>query len=94
MCKNGNQGGKHQKNPRGGYSLFDRPHKGGNFYPKTPTISAYKRINPEKLVEWGHGAKKLMSKPQAAKDHIILSNFKLQLDETLHPRGFLAENKK
>ncbi|KAG1473960.1 hypothetical protein G6F56_000646 [Rhizopus delemar] len=70
------------------------PHKGGNFYPKTPTISAYKRINPEKLVEWGHGAKKLMSKPQAAKDHIILSNFKLQLDETLHPRGFLAENKK
>ncbi|KAG1140410.1 hypothetical protein G6F37_001775 [Rhizopus arrhizus] len=70
------------------------PHKGGNFYPKTPTISAYKRTEPTKLVNWGHGAKKLMTKPQAAKEHFILTNFKLHLDENLHPRGTLAENKK
>lgn len=74
--------------------FFTRPHKGGNFYPKTPTISAYKRTEPTKLVNWGHGAKKLMTKPQAAKEHFILTNFKLHLDENLHPRGTLAENKK
>lgn len=42
------------------------------------------------MVEWGHAAKKLMLKPQAAKENIILSNFKLNLDESLH-RG-VAEN--
>jgi hypothetical protein len=42
------------------------------------------------MVDWGHGAKKMMLKPQAAKENIILSNFKLNLDETLH-RG-IAEN--
>ncbi|CAO0795958.1 unnamed protein product [Mucor circinelloides] len=66
------------------------PHKGGSFYPKTPSISAYKRSDPNTMIEWGHGAKKLMLKPQAAKENIILSNFKLNLDESLH-RG-VAEN--
>ncbi|KAG2191590.1 hypothetical protein INT46_008889 [Mucor plumbeus] len=66
------------------------PHKGGSFYPKTPSISAYKRSDPSTIVEWGHGAKKLMLKPQSAKENIILSNFKLNLDESLH-RG-VAEN--
>ncbi|KAI8091300.1 uncharacterized protein B0P05DRAFT_625058 [Gilbertella persicaria] len=66
------------------------PHKGGNFYPKTPTLSAYKRSDPSKMIEWGHGAKKLMLKPQAAKENITLANFKLNLDETLQ-RG-VAEN--
>jgi len=73
------------------YSIDDcRPHKGGSFYPKTPSISAYRRSDPATMVEWGHGAKKLMLKPQAAKENIILSNFKLNLDESLH-RG-VAEN--
>ncbi|KAI9473985.1 MAG: hypothetical protein EXX96DRAFT_529019 [Benjaminiella poitrasii] len=67
------------------------PHKGGNFYPKTPTLLAYKRSDPTTMVEWGHGAKKIMLKPQAAKENIILSNFKLNLDESLHPRE-IAEN--
>lgn len=67
-----------------------RPHKGGNFYPKTPTLSVYKRSDPTVMVEWGHGAKKMMLKPQAAKENIILAGFKLNLDETLH-RG-MAEN--
>ncbi|KAI8387002.1 hypothetical protein BD560DRAFT_452538 [Blakeslea trispora] len=66
------------------------PHKGGNFYPKTPTISAYKKSEPSKMIEWGHAAKKLMLKPQTAKENIVLTNFKLNLDETLH-RG-VAEN--
>ncbi|GAA5805692.1 hypothetical protein EDC94DRAFT_625764 [Helicostylum pulchrum] len=66
------------------------PHKGGNFYPKTPTLSLYKKNDPQTLVEWGHGAKKMMLKPQAAKENIILSNFKLNLDESLQ-RG-IAEN--
>jgi hypothetical protein len=70
--------------------LLIRPHKGGNFYPKTPTLSAYKKSDPQVLVDWGHGAKKMMQKPQAAKENIILSNFKLNLDESLH-RG-IAKN--
>lgn len=79
----------HNKNPE----VFDVqkwPHKGGNFYPKVPTLSVYKRSDPQVLVDWGHGAKKMMQKPQSAKENIILSNFKLNLDESLH-RG-IAEN--
>lgn len=67
-----------------------RPHKGGSFYPKTPSISAYSRADPSVMTDWGHGAKKLMLKPQSAKENIILTNFKLNLDESLH-RG-VAEN--
>ncbi|ORE05092.1 hypothetical protein BCV72DRAFT_250807 [Rhizopus microsporus var. microsporus] len=70
------------------------PQKGGNFYPKTPSISAYKKSDPSTIVEWGHSAKKLMSKPQAAKEHFILTNFKLRLDETLFLRGSLDINKR
>ncbi|KAF7727820.1 hypothetical protein EC973_007051 [Apophysomyces ossiformis] len=61
------------------------PHKGGNYYPKTPTLSVYKASSPKILVDWGHGAKKVMSKPQAAKENILLSNFKLNLDEQCRP---------
>ncbi|KAG0165276.1 hypothetical protein DFQ28_008964 [Apophysomyces sp. BC1034] len=57
------------------------PHKGGNYYPKTPTISVYKTTSPSMLADWGHGAKKAMLKPRAAKENILLSNFKLNLDE-------------
>lgn len=64
--------------------LNNRPHKGGNFYPKVPTLSLYKRSDPSVMVEWGHGAKKMMLKPSAAKENIILSNFKLNLDESLN----------
>ncbi|KAI7901283.1 uncharacterized protein BX663DRAFT_515501 [Cokeromyces recurvatus] len=66
------------------------PQKGGDFYPKTHTLLVYKRSNPIVMIEWGHGAKKMMLKPQAAKENIILSNFKLNLDESLQ-RG-IAEN--
>ncbi|KAG2204055.1 hypothetical protein INT47_007049 [Mucor saturninus] len=68
------------------------PHKGGNFYPKTPTLSVYKISDPKTLVDWGHGAKKMMLKPQAAKENIILSNFKLNLDESLH-KGIAANHR-
>lgn len=44
------------------------------------------------MVDWGHGAKKLMLKPQSAKENIILTNFKLNLDESLN-KG-VAENLK
>jgi hypothetical protein len=72
--------------------FFFRPQKGGNFYPKTPSLTAYKKASPGDLVEWGHAAKKLMLKPQTAKETILLANFKLDLDESLH-RG-LPENLK
>ncbi|KAI7855560.1 hypothetical protein BDC45DRAFT_604795 [Circinella umbellata] len=69
------------------------PHKAGNFFPKVPTLSVYPRGNQQqsyesprrqKLLEWGHGAKKAMLKPHAAKQNILLSHFKLHLDESLH----------
>ncbi|KAI8973362.1 hypothetical protein BDF20DRAFT_907002 [Mycotypha africana] len=60
------------------------PHKGGHYYPKTPTLSVYKRANPSVLRDWGHGAKKVMLRPHAEKENILLKNFKLDLDETLH----------
>ncbi|KAI9302037.1 hypothetical protein BJ944DRAFT_242736 [Cunninghamella echinulata] len=60
------------------------PHSRGNYYPKTPTLSLYKRAEPSQLVEWGHAARKAMVKPQSDKSNILLSNFKLNLDTKLN----------
>ncbi|KAI9271860.1 hypothetical protein BDA99DRAFT_477969 [Phascolomyces articulosus] len=64
------------------------PFKAGNFFPKVPTLSVYPRRNQQQqtgstLSEWGHGAKKAMLKPAATKQNVLLSQFKLQLDESL-----------
>ncbi|KAI8340001.1 hypothetical protein BC941DRAFT_419156 [Chlamydoabsidia padenii] len=59
------------------------PHKGGNYYPKTPTLSLYKKDQSQTLVDWGHGAKKTMQKPQVDKEYDLLMNFKLNLDSEL-----------
>ncbi|KAF9178053.1 hypothetical protein BGZ51_003901 [Haplosporangium sp. Z 767] len=50
-------------------------------YPKTPTLSLYKK-DSQKILDWGHAARLAMLKP-AAKDFTLLRKFKLQLDETL-----------
>ncbi|KAG0196930.1 hypothetical protein BGX28_009539 [Mortierella sp. GBA30] len=50
-------------------------------YPKTPTLSLYKK-DSQKILDWGHAARLAMLKP-AAKDFCLLRKFKLQLDETL-----------
>ncbi|KAI8985093.1 hypothetical protein BDB01DRAFT_96694 [Pilobolus umbonatus] len=74
------------------YDIQKWPNKGGNFYPKVPSLSVYHKSDPHTLSKWGFAARKVLSNPQTAKENIILSNFKLNLDETLH-RG-LAENGK
>ncbi|KAF9412390.1 hypothetical protein BGZ94_001047 [Podila epigama] len=51
-------------------------------YPKTPTLSLYKK-DSQKILDWGHAARLAMLKP-SAKDFCLLRKFKLQLDETLH----------
>ncbi|KAI9265076.1 hypothetical protein BDA99DRAFT_551405 [Phascolomyces articulosus] len=70
------------------------PHKLSNFYPKVPTLSLYPRLNRKQqknnlsqrltLSEWGYDAKMAMLKPNAGKDNVILSQFKLHLDESLN----------
>jgi hypothetical protein len=70
--------------------LSIRPLKGGSYYPKVPTMSVYSKENPGQLIKWGHSAKKFMLKPQAAKENLLLCNFKLNLDETL--KRCLAQN--
>ncbi|CAO3566899.1 unnamed protein product [Mortierella alpina] len=50
-------------------------------YPKTPTLSLYKK-DSQKILDWGHAARLAMLKP-SAKDYTLLRKFKLQLDETL-----------
>lgn len=65
------------------FIIYNRPHKSGNYYPKTPTLSLYKRSDPTQLVDWGNSARKAMLKPQADKSNILLSNFKLNLDAKL-----------
>ncbi|KAI9250218.1 hypothetical protein BDA99DRAFT_564186 [Phascolomyces articulosus] len=64
------------------FDIRNWPHKSGNFYPKVPTVSVYPR-NQSTLSEWGHAAKKVMLKPGAAKQNVLLSQFKLHLDESL-----------
>ncbi|KAG9064852.1 hypothetical protein KI688_003113 [Linnemannia hyalina] len=51
-------------------------------YPKTPTLSLYKK-DSTKILDWGHAARLAMLKP-SAKDFCLLRKFKLQLDESLH----------
>ncbi|KAF9934468.1 hypothetical protein FBU30_001961 [Linnemannia zychae] len=51
-------------------------------YPKTPTLSLYKK-DSTRILDWGHAARLAMLKP-TAKDFCLLRKFKLQLDETLH----------
>ncbi|KAI9265143.1 hypothetical protein BDA99DRAFT_571453 [Phascolomyces articulosus] len=70
------------------------PHKPSNFYPEVPTLSFYPRLNQKQqksnlsqrltLSEWGYDAKMAMLKPNAGKDKVILSQFKLHLDESLN----------
>ncbi|KAG0368676.1 hypothetical protein BGZ54_001435 [Gamsiella multidivaricata] len=50
-------------------------------YPKTPTLSLYKK-DSQKILDWGHAARLAMLKP-SAKDFVLLRKFKLQLDESL-----------
>ncbi|KAI9271857.1 hypothetical protein BDA99DRAFT_433705 [Phascolomyces articulosus] len=73
------------------FDVQNWPNKSGNFSPKIPTLSVYQRRNEQQrqsserssLSEWGYGAKKAMLKPHAAKQNILLSHFKLNLDESL-----------
>ncbi|KAH8553127.1 hypothetical protein BGW37DRAFT_488514 [Umbelopsis sp. PMI_123] len=58
------------------------PRQHNQVYPKTPTLSLYRRGSPE-LLEWGHGARRTAMKPNSA-DLLLLSKFKLYLDENLH----------
>ncbi|KAF9434409.1 hypothetical protein BGZ76_008076 [Entomortierella beljakovae] len=48
-------------------------------YPKVPTISLYKRDSPD-FLDWGYPARAVMMTPNAKK-HLLLSKFKLQLDD-------------
>ncbi|KAI9271903.1 hypothetical protein BDA99DRAFT_595156 [Phascolomyces articulosus] len=75
------------------FDVLNWPQKGGYYFPKVPTLSVYPRHNQQKdtqsperstLTEWGHGAKKAMLKPHADKRNILLSRFKLHLDESLN----------
>ncbi|KAI8597946.1 hypothetical protein EDD21DRAFT_384022 [Dissophora ornata] len=48
-------------------------------YPKVPTISLYKLDSPD-FLDWGYPARAVMMTPNA-KRHLLLSKFKLQLDD-------------
>ncbi|KAI9271875.1 hypothetical protein BDA99DRAFT_602599 [Phascolomyces articulosus] len=74
------------------FDIQNWPHKDGNYYPRVPTQSVYPRCNQQQqtqspkqatLSEWGHGAMKAMLKPGATKHNVLLSQFKLNLDESL-----------
>ncbi|KAI9271914.1 hypothetical protein BDA99DRAFT_534383 [Phascolomyces articulosus] len=75
------------------FDVQNWPHKGSNFYPKVPTLSVYPRrttrqqgiiaFNGSPISEWGYAAKKVMMRPDASEQNILLSQFKLQLDESL-----------
>ncbi|KAI9271874.1 hypothetical protein BDA99DRAFT_569638 [Phascolomyces articulosus] len=76
------------------FDIQSWPHKGGNFYPKVPTAAVYPRNSQQQsksfgrssLYKWGYSAKKEMLKPDADKESILISRFKLHLDESLlHP---------
>ncbi|KAF9579466.1 hypothetical protein BGW38_004259 [Lunasporangiospora selenospora] len=60
-------------------------------YCKTPTLNLYKKADPEhKLVAWGWNAKLEMQKP-TARHHILLQQYKLHLDESLHNAPLAVE---
>ncbi|KAI9271873.1 hypothetical protein BDA99DRAFT_602596 [Phascolomyces articulosus] len=74
------------------FDIQNWPYKIGNFFPKVPTLSVYPRCNQQQstrlsscstLSDWGHGSKKAMLKPGATKQSVLLSQFKLHLDESL-----------
>ncbi|KAI9250132.1 hypothetical protein BDA99DRAFT_564104 [Phascolomyces articulosus] len=82
------------------FDIQNWPDKGGNFYPKVPTLSLYPRRNQQQLTQsyrrstlshWGYGAKKVMLKPTTAKQNVPLSQFKLHLDESLHRQSLENE---
>ncbi|KAL1924594.1 uncharacterized protein VTP21DRAFT_4248 [Calcarisporiella thermophila] len=57
------------------------PKQFGDTYPKVPTLNFYLN-NSKQLYEWGYGAKRMMMRPDA-RDQVLLSKFKLHLDENL-----------
>ncbi|KAG2233575.1 hypothetical protein INT48_009362 [Thamnidium elegans] len=57
------------------------PKQSNNVYPKTPTLSLYRKGSTE-ILDWGHGARRTAMKPNSS-DLLLLSKFKLYLDEHL-----------
>ncbi|KAI7853293.1 hypothetical protein BDC45DRAFT_536399 [Circinella umbellata] len=57
------------------------PKQNNHVYPKTPTLSLYRKGSTQ-LVDWGHGARRQAMKPNSV-DFLLLSKFKLYLDEHL-----------
>ncbi|OBZ90704.1 Heat shock protein 12B [Choanephora cucurbitarum] len=57
------------------------PKQNNHIYPKTPTLSLYRKGSKE-ILDWGHGAKRNAMKPNHP-DTLLLSKFKLYLDEHL-----------
>ncbi|KAI9310610.1 hypothetical protein BX666DRAFT_2005317 [Dichotomocladium elegans] len=57
------------------------PRQNNHVYPKTPTLSLYRKGSTQ-LVDWGHGARRQAMKPNSV-DFLLLSKFKLYLDEHL-----------
>ncbi|KAF7732899.1 Heat shock 70 kDa protein 12A [Apophysomyces ossiformis] len=57
------------------------PRQNNHVYPKTPTLSLYRKGSTQ-LVDWGHGARRQAMKPNSV-DYLLLSKFKLYLDEHL-----------
>ncbi|OZJ06414.1 hypothetical protein BZG36_00543 [Bifiguratus adelaidae] len=57
------------------------PRQNNNVYPKTPTLLMYRK-NSKEVIDWGHGARRSAFRPNTA-DCILLSKFKLYLDENL-----------
>ncbi|KAI7904945.1 uncharacterized protein BX663DRAFT_501109 [Cokeromyces recurvatus] len=57
------------------------PKQNNNIYPKTPTLSLYRKGSTQ-ILDWGHGARRTAIKPNSS-DLLLLSKFKLYLDEHL-----------
>ncbi|KAI7885933.1 uncharacterized protein EV154DRAFT_470549 [Mucor mucedo] len=57
------------------------PKQNNNVYPKTPTLSLYRKGSTE-ILDWGHGARRTAMKPNSS-ELLLLSKFKLYLDEHL-----------
>ncbi|CAO3635194.1 unnamed protein product [Mucor fragilis] len=57
------------------------PKQNNNVYPKTPTLSLYRKGSTQ-VLDWGHGARRTAMKPNSS-DLLLLSKFKLYLDEHL-----------
>ncbi|KAI8061842.1 uncharacterized protein B0P05DRAFT_556879 [Gilbertella persicaria] len=57
------------------------PKQNNNIYPKTPTLSLYRKGSTD-IFDWGHGARRAAMRPNSS-DLILLSKFKLYLDQHL-----------